>query len=241
MSDLVRQLDEASWRQFSSDIETHVWTGGERPAFLKGVIFATWQSVLSAMTNGEIEKKQFDLIIVDECHHAPSESFSKILNELEPEFLLGVTATPWRGDNTSLKYLFGEPLFSMNVVEGMLQGYLSKVDYKMLTDGIDWQEINYLSKNGHTVKDLNERLYIPERDRGMVEEIVSTINATDNPRALVFCRSIKHAERLLVFFKMYDIKTSVLHSNLSRTERFNALAGFRTGKITALILSLIHI
>ena len=35
----------------------------------------------------------------------------------------------------------------------------------------------------------------------MVEEIVSTINATDNPRALVFCRSIKHAERLLVFFK----------------------------------------
>ena len=235
MSDLVRQLDEASWRQFSSDIETHVWTGGERPAFLKGVIFATWQSVLSAMTNGEIEKKQFELIIVDECHHAPSESFSKILNELEPEFLLGVTATPWRGDNTSLKYLFGEPLFSMNVVEGMLQGYLSKVDYKMLTDGIDWQEINYLSKNGHTVKDLNERLYIPERDRGMVEEIVSTINATDNPRALVFCRSIKHAERLLVFFKMYDIKTSVLHSNLSRTERFNALAGFRTGKITALI------
>ena len=34
---------------------------------------------------------------------------------------------------------------------------------------------------------------------------------------------------------MYDIKTSVLHSNLSRTERFNSLAGFRTGKITALI------
>ena len=66
MSDLVRQLDEASWSQFSSDIETHVWTGGERPAFLKGVIFATWQSVLSAMTNGEIEKKQFELIIVDE-------------------------------------------------------------------------------------------------------------------------------------------------------------------------------
>ena len=111
MSDLVRQLDEASWSQFSSDIETHVWTGGERPAFLKGVIFATWQSVLSAMTNGEIEKKQFELIIVDECHHAPSESFSKILNELEPEFLLGVTATPWRGDNTSEIFIWRTTFF----------------------------------------------------------------------------------------------------------------------------------
>ena len=84
--------------------------------------------------------------------------------------MLGVTATPWRTDNSTLRNLFGNPLFSMSVVEGMQKGFLSKVDYEMFTDNIDWEEIRDLSKKGLTIKDLNQKLYIPERDRGMVEK-----------------------------------------------------------------------
>ena len=102
----------------------------------------------------------------------------------------------------------------MNVVEGMQKGFLSQVDYKMLTDGIDWEQISYLSKHGHTVKDLNQLLYVPERDLGMVEEIVSTIEETQNPRTLVFCRSIRHAERIRGYFKRFDIPTAILHRAL---------------------------
>ena len=71
----------------------------------------------------------------------------------------------------------------------------------MFTDNIDWEEIRDLSKKGLTIKDLNQKLYIPERDRGMVEEIVSIIKSTDNPRVLVFCRSITHSERLFSFLR----------------------------------------
>ena len=123
----------------------------------------------------------------------------------------------------------------MSVVEGMQKGFLSKVDYRMLTDGIDWDHISYLSKNGHTVKNLNQNLYVPERDRGMVKEIIDEINTTENPRVLVFCRSIRHAERLLKFFKMYDAKALVLHSELKKPERFKAISSFREGSITVLI------
>ena len=111
MSDLVKQLDRSCWPQFNSEISTHVWTDGEKPSFFTGVVFATWQSVLNAMENGEIKEDYFDLIVVDECHHAPSRSFSRLLNDLKPFFLLGVTATPWRTDNSSLRNLFGNPLF----------------------------------------------------------------------------------------------------------------------------------
>jgi len=235
MKDLVRQLDSASWSQLDKTVDTHLWTDGERPAFSGGVIFATWQSISIALSNGELLENQFDLIIVDECHHAPSSSFSSLLNQLNPTFLLGVTATPWRSDNSSLRDLFGDPLFSMNVVEGMQRGFLSRVDYRMLTDGIDWDQISYLSRHGHSVRDLNRLLYVPERDLGMVEEIIKTIRATKDPRVLVFCRSIRHAERLLGYFKRFDVLTSVLHSKLGRTERFKALSNFRIGKITVLI------
>lgn len=235
MSDLVRQLDNASWAQLEKHVDTHVWTDGEKPAFREGVIFATWQSLVSALNNGEIPKKYFDLVIVDECHHAPSQSFSTLLNELEPGFLLGVTATPWRSDNSSLRDLFGDPLFSMNVVEGMQKGFLSQVDYTMFIDDIDWDQISYLSRHGHTVKDLNQLLYVPERDLGMVQEIVTTIKNTIEPRVLVFCRSIRHAERILSYFRRFDVQTSILHSRLGRPQRFKALSNFRTGRITVLI------
>ena len=235
MSDLVRQLEISCWPQFNKSIDTHVWTDGERPAFHTGVVFATWQSVAALVNAGESLEDHFDLIIIDEAHHAPSQSFSSLIEYLNPKYLLGVTATPWRTDRTNLRTLFGNPLFSMSVVEGMQKGFLSKVDYEMLTDDIDWNHIAELSEEGLTVRDLNQLLYVPERDLGMVEKIVETISEIKNPRALVFCRSIKHAEKLLNFFRRYDLPTAILHSQLGRTERFAALSNFRIGRIKILI------
>ena len=235
MSDLVRQLESASWKQLAKNVNTHVWTDGEKPSFYNGVIFATYQSIHNALIGAEIEAGFFDFIVVDECHHAPGPVYSNLLKDLKPKFLLGVTATPWRSDNSSLRELFGDPLFSMSVVEGMMNGFLAEVDYEMLTDDIDWDEINYMSRNGHTLKDLNQYLYIPERDLSMVERIVDTIEKTNNPRVLVFCRSIQHAEKLLNFFRRFDIPSSILHSKLHRKDRFKSLSNFRTGKLTVLL------
>ena len=68
----------------------------------------------------------------------------------------------------------------------------------------------------------------------MVDEIVENMKLLSNPRVLVFCRSIKHAERLLNF-RIYDVKTAVLHSDIDRINRFKTLSGFRIGKISVLI------
>jgi len=237
VSDLVRQLDRSSWSSFSKYIDTHVWTDGESPAYVEGVTFATWQSTFSAINSGEPLAGEFDLVVVDECHHAPSESYSKLLIDLSPRFLLGVTATPWRSDRESLRPLFGDPVFSMDVVKGMQAGWLAKVDYQMMLDGIDWEEIRKLSMQGLTVKDLNKALYVPERDLGMIETVSEVIENTPNARTLVFCRSIAHAERLKIFFRQYDIAAGLIHSgpSLHRSERFRALSDFRMGTLRVLI------
>ena len=235
ISDLVRQLERSCWPQFSKFIETHVWTDGEKPVYAEGVTFATWQSVYAAINDGEALDSVFDLVVVDECHHAPSQSFSALIKALKPKFILGVTATPWRSDGASLRPLFGDPVFSMDVVEGMQAGFLSKVDYQMMLDGIDWEEIRKLSMQGLTVKDLNRDLYVPERDLGMIENISEVIEKTYNDRTLVFCRSIEHAQRLQAFFRQFDIAAGVLHSGLHRSERFRALSNFRMGTLRVLI------
>jgi superfamily II DNA or RNA helicase len=233
--DLVRQLERSFWPQLSKFTNTHLWTDGEKPIGTDGVTFATWQAVSIAMKDGEPLNSAFDLVFVDECHHAPSESFSRLLSALDAKYVLGVTATPWRGDGESLRPLFGDPLFSMDVVAGMQQGYLAHVDYLMLLDDIDWDEIRRLSREGLTVKDLNQRLYVPERDVGMIQAIFEAMQDMRNPRVLVFCRSIDHAERLQRFFRQYDIAAGMMHSELHRSERFTALTRFRMGEIKVLI------
>jgi len=235
LQDLVRQLEVSCWSSFAKYLDTHIWTDGEVPISSVGVTFATWQSVAAAMNSGESLEQRYDLIVVDECHHAPSESFTELIKFLGPKYLLGVTATPWRGDRKSLRPLFGDPIFSMDVVEGMQQGFLSRVDYQMMLDGIDWEEIRLLSSQGLTVRDLNRKLYIPERDLGMIESVSEVIENTPNARTLVFCRSKEHAHRLQSFFRQFDIAAGVIHSGLHRAERFKNLSNFRTGKLRVLI------
>lgn len=235
MSDLVRQLEFSSWPQLPKEHSTHLWTDGERPAFKGGVVFATWQSVSSAIARGEDLAGRFGLVIVDEAHHAPSQSFSKLLEALEPNFMVGLTATPWRGDERDITDLFGKPTFSMDIVDGMQHGFLAEVDYRMLTDGIDWSEVLLASKQGLTVADLNKKLLVPERDLAMVETICAKMSELREPRALAFCRSIEHAERLRPLFLAQGIRAALLHSGLTREMRFKNLTGFRRGEIDLLI------
>ncbi|SDJ58797.1 DEAD/DEAH box helicase family protein [Aliiruegeria lutimaris] len=235
MSDLVKQLEVSSWAQLPKDCSTHVWTDGERPAYPGGVVFATWQSVSSAIARGDDLAGRFGLVIVDEAHHAPSESFSSLIARLEPNFLVGLTATPWRGDNRDITELFGDPAFSMDIVDGMQRGFLAEVDYRMLTDGIDWEEVSRASRQGFTIKDLNQKLLVPERDLAMVKTICEKMAEMPDPRALAFCRSIEHAERLRPLFSAQGIRAALMHSRLPREQRFKNLSAFRMGEIDLLI------
>ncbi len=51
-----------------------------------------------------------------------------------------MTATPWRGDERDLEPIFGPVTYSMDIVDGMQNGFLCDVDYRMMTDGIKFKE-----------------------------------------------------------------------------------------------------
>jgi len=234
-TELVRQLEVSSWTQLEKQYSTHIWTDGERPTYHGGIVFATWQSIAPALSRGDLDRGQFSVIVVDEAHHAPSHVYRDLLSKLEPNFLVGLTATPWRGDEKRLENLFGDAVFSMDIVDGMQQGFLADVDYRMLTDGIDWDEVSRKSKQGLTVKHLNRLLMLPDRDIAMVDLIADKMGETSNAKALAFCRSIDHATRLQPLFAAKGIRCASLHSQLSRDERFKNLSAFRTGHIDLLL------
>jgi superfamily II DNA or RNA helicase len=231
LKELVAQLERAMWRHLSKHVRTQVLSGDERPAELPGVTFATVESALRAVREGYRPR----LVMVDETHHVGEENtFQVLLDELAESRQFGVTATPWRGDKFDISQRFGEPSFQMGIAEGMSAGYLAQVDYRLYVDDIDWDMVAAASEREYSIKELNEALFLPQRDEAIIERLADVYNATPEPRAIVFCQTIEHAERFAEALRRTNPAwrdSRCLHSKLSRPERQAALADFRLGRV----------
>lgn len=73
--------------------------------------------------------KQFDFIIIDEAHHALSDSYKRICNTFKTAKILGVTATPYRLSGEGFKSLFNEIVISERISHFIENNYLAKYDY----------------------------------------------------------------------------------------------------------------
>lgn len=69
----------------------------------------------------------FDIIIVDEAHHAAALSYKKVIDHFEPRMLLGFTATPNRADSVKLNDVFDDIIFQRDLRWGIKHGYLCDI------------------------------------------------------------------------------------------------------------------
>ena len=229
--ELVPQFEASLWPYLPKSVPTHVLTGSEKPSFPGGVTVSTYQSAVRR----EDFMNRFGLVIVDEAHHAPADGFAKLLDDLQPQFLLGLTATPWRGDERQLEDIFGTVMYSVSIVEGMQSGYLAQVDYRMLVDDVDWDWLNSDLPGEISIRDLNRKLFVPELDEAVAVKIRRHLEEIPHPRCVVFCRSIGHAERIANHLHAEGWPARVLHSQLDRFEATRALREFRSGMVPIVV------
>ena len=198
---LVYQFERAFWPFLSKKQQTVVWNLHERPTEQEltesQFIFACINSVASYVENGG-ELPLFDIILVDECHHVGGKMYDNVIKHLQAgnpsgPFLIGLTATPWRPDETDLYDYFGEPLVSIDIVTGLKNGFLSNVDYRMYTDNIKWEAIKGYSGNSFSPRQINRTLFITQWDDAVVYALQSAWAEQEKPRAIVFCGTIDHA------------------------------------------------
>ncbi|MCI3276481.1 DEAD/DEAH box helicase family protein [Streptomyces cylindrosporus] len=204
-NELVYQLERSFWPMLPASAATGVWNGHERPdpdalADLD-IVFACVDSVASAVTAGRT-LPEFGLVIVDECHHLGTKAYDTVLDELSAgdggSFLVGMTATPWRPDGRALRQWFDFPIVDIDMVRGLREGYLANVDYRMYTDNLDWDALTALPRTtpALTPRGINKTLFIEEWDDAVVERLAETWHEQTSPRAIVFCGTIDHAERM---------------------------------------------
>ena len=229
---LVPQLEASLWPYLPKDVATHILVGSEKPSFCGGVTVATVQSMLNRGTD---DSERFGLVVVDEAHHAPADGYRRLLQELSPQFVLGMTATPWRGDERRLEDIFGDATFTVSIVEGMQLGYLASVDYRMMVDTIDWDWVRNNVYSSLSIRELNRRLFIPERDEALVSKIREHFHSIEGAKTVVFCRSIQHAESVGGLLQAEGFVCHTVHSGLDRFEITKILRGFRAGEIQVIV------
>src|SRR6266487_1162241 len=88
------------------------------------ITIASVQTIARPEHLAELTQYGYGLVIIDEAHHACSESYRRVLKALPDAFVLGVTATPDRLDGQRIEQIFGEPIYQAEIANMIEQGYL---------------------------------------------------------------------------------------------------------------------
>ncbi len=231
--ELVSQLERALWHHLPKSVKTQVLTGDEKPRDLRGVTCATVASALNAALNGY----RPGLIMVDETHHVGEDGlYDRLLDELSKVRQFGVTATPWRGDQYDIEHHFGPASFKLGIEEGMRRGHLSRVDYRLFMDNVNWDVVRDASRRSYSLQELNSKLFLPQRDEAVRDELTAAWAETRDPRAIVFCQTVEHAERMAELLRQSPEwrDTRAVHAGLTKRERQLRLLEFRSGRVPIL-------
>ena len=124
-----------------------LWVGGQRPRQFDHV-FASIQS-LNAAGFGSLEPGHFDVVIVDEFHHAAAPSYRALLEHVTPTELLGLTATPERSDGLPLLNWFDNRIAAeLRLWDAIDQHRLSPFVYYGIHDGLDLRQVPWRRSQG---------------------------------------------------------------------------------------------
>lgn len=91
------------------------------------VVVGSVQTMQREKRLSKFEKDHFDTIVIDEAHHAISDGYQRVLQHFNESQVLGVTATPDRGDKRNLGQYFDSLAYEYSLVQAIKSGYLSKI------------------------------------------------------------------------------------------------------------------
>jgi superfamily II DNA or RNA helicase/HKD family nuclease len=207
------------------------WVGGRRPSRFEHV-FASIQSLNHANLES-LDPAHFDVVIVDEFHHAAAPSYDALLEHVRPRELLGMTATPERADGLDvLRYFDGRIAAELRVWDAIDQQYLAPFSYFGVHDGTDLTEVPWKRGSGYDPSALTNVLTADHVwARRVVEQLRLKIGDPRAIKALGFCVTIVHARFMAEQFRAAGIPAVAIWGDSPKDERTSALRDLGAGRV----------
>lgn len=201
-----------------------LWDGNNKPESFD-YLFMTIQTFQSQNFQNSVPSDYYDMIIVDEFHHASAKSYQTLLSYFKPKILLGLTATPERMDGLDVtEYFSGVTSAEIRLPEAINRGLLSPFQYFCVTDPVDLTNIKF-EYGKYDVKELEiEYIGNKERIRTILDAVNKYVTDISNVIGLGFCVSRKHAKEMAENFSEAGIPSEYLDGNSSEEDRKNTKA-----------------
>ncbi len=150
------------------------------------VVSASVQSLNRRLNR--FNSNDFDIVVIDECHHAASDSYKKIIDHFNPRLLLGFTATPNRSDQQRLDNIFDKIIYERDLEWGIKNNYLCNINCMRVNVGFDLGGIKT------RLGDLDSKQLEKEMIQSMiVGAIAEAYYKHAIGKTVIFATSVKHA------------------------------------------------
>lgn len=211
-----------------------LWVDGERPERFEHV-FASIQSLHASGLNA-LAPDQFDVVIVDEFHHAAAKTYNNLLEHLAPTELLGLTATPERSDDLPLLHWFDHRIAAeLRLWDAIDQHRLTPFAYYGISDGLDLRDIPWRRGRGYDVEGLTNLMTANDVwARHVLAQLARHVDDRARMRALGFCVTVEHARFMARVFEQHGVSARAIWADTPAAERRAALEDLRERRINVL-------
>lgn len=175
----------------------------------------------------------FDIIIIDEAHHSLSEGYQRVLNHFDKAKVLGVTATPDRGDKRNLGQYFESIAFEYSIAQGIRDGYLSKIRALTIPLDIDLTGVRQ-SAGDYSAGDLGDALdpYLEAIADKMLEHC-------QDRKTIVFLPLVATSKKFRDILNAKGFRAAEINGTDFPEERKRKISDFESGKTNVLCNSML--
>ncbi|HET9872732.1 MAG TPA: DUF3427 domain-containing protein [Propionibacteriaceae bacterium] len=233
-----KEILEQSLRTYREVLADHtfgeLYVAGARPERWDHV-FASVQSLQSyGVTN--IPADSYDIVVVDEFHHAQAPTYRRLLDHLTPRELLGLTATPERADGSDVRVEFfgGRTATELRLWDALGKDLLCPFHYFAVADGTDLRRISW-TRGRYDEGELSH-VYTGNQARAAIvlQQLRQKVIDPGAMRALGFCVSVAHARFMAQTCSAAGIPALAVSGDTPAANRQRALEDLKSRRVNVL-------
>lgn len=233
-----REILEQSRRTYRRVLDS----GSFGELLLAGEVPTEWRHVFASVQSltpdrlDKIDPARFEVVVIDEFHHADAPSYRRVLDHVRPVQLVGLTATPERGDGKSVadEFFDGRVASELRLWDALGEDLLVPFHYFGVADetdlrSLEWRRGSYDPAQLSAVYTGNDA-----RAAKVIAELRNKVLDTTQMRAIGFCVSVQHAQYMARVFSSAGIPAVAVSGGTPQAERDHALRQLRDREVNCL-------
>lgn len=187
----------------------------------------------------------FDLIVVDEAHHSPAESWTKVLEHFAAARVINMTATPFRGDGQEIE---GDLVYRYPFKKATFKGYIKRIQASYAAP----TELEFTAKGETKVYTLDDVLAMKDKDwfsRGIALSDVCNQTIVDNSleklellretgtahQLIAVACSVNHARKITAMYEARGFKADLIYSEMDEDKKTEVKRRLTSGELDCIV------